>query len=111
MEPLDEFQILALQIDILKKELDDNHANEQISDEDYNKQIAILAYQFAINKFPDECLEMLLNIKGDYFKKEAVKHFKEDESFFNQCSFIFEILSFLNFVPYDIMATQSAAKA
>lgn len=111
MEELDDFQIIALQINNLKKELDEALSNELLSDEDYNKRITKLSYQYAINGFPDECLVMLLNIRGDYFKKVAVSHFIEDNDFYHECSFIFEILSFVDHIPYDILATQASAKA
>ena len=53
---------------------------------------------------------MLLNTTEDYFNKVAVEHFS-DEEFFVKCTLIFEVLSHVGYVPFDIMVTQKEAKA
>ncbi len=97
--------------DMLKEQLD-MAFNERIIDEDeYNKSIAELSYLYAINGFPDDCILMLMNLKGDYFQDIGIQHFKEDNEFFSKCYVILEVLNFIGYVPFDALATQKLALA
>lgn len=66
---------------------------------------------FGVHGFPEDCLAMLLNIKGNYFHIDAVNHCNEDQEFFRKCFLIFEVLNWVGYVDYDIMCTQKEAKA
>ncbi len=55
--------------------------------------------------FVDDCLLMLLNTTASYFNKSAVEHFK-DEAYFTKCVLIFEVLSHVGYIDYDIMCNQ-----
>jgi hypothetical protein len=102
---------LFFQNDLLKKQLDIALSDKTISEEDYNRSITELSYSFAISGYVEACLSMLFNIKGDYFKKEAIGHFKADSLFFNKCSLILELLSYSGLVDYDIMCNQPKGNA
>ncbi len=111
MAELELFELLLMQADIVKEDLDRLSTEKSISDAEYNKNISILAYEYGINGFPDDCLLMLMNLKGDYFQEDAIQHFKDDESFFSKCYLMFEVLNFIGHVPGDAFATQPIAKA
>src|SRR4051812_18647979 len=108
---MEEFELLQMQSDQIKDELDVMFSTKEITEATYNKNITSLAYEFALHGFSEDCILMLLNIKGNYFMGDAATHMEEDESYFKKCVFIFEILSFLGYVPYDILATQKEGKA
>lgn len=108
---MEEFELLQMQSDQIKDELDTMLATKEITEQTYNKNITSLAYEFALNGFSEDCILMMLNIKGNYFVGDAVVHMDADEAYYKKCIFIFEILSFLGYVPYDILATQKEGKA
>lgn len=108
---LDNFKVLNMQVNHIKEELDYMLNNKQMSEEDYNKNIVLLAYEYSINGFPDDCLLMLLNTTPNYFNKIAPTQFKEDEVYFTKCTLIFEVLAHIGYTPYDIMCNQPEAKA
>jgi hypothetical protein len=110
-EDIDPFEMLNMQASYIKSELDYMFETKQITEDNYNKDIVSLAYEYALNRFAEDCLKMLFNIKNNYFKLRAQDHFKEDAIYFAKCSLIFEVLSFVGKVPYDILCTQKLAKA
>jgi hypothetical protein len=111
MTDIDPFEVLSMQADIIKEDLDKMLMDKTIGEDEYNKNISALAYEYAINGFPDDCILMLLSLKGDYFQGDGIRHFKEDEAFFSKCYVMFEVLSFVGHVPPDAFCTQATAKA
>ena len=111
MEDLDIVELLDIQSNYVKSELDKKLASHQISEPEYNKNITILAYEYALYGMPEDCLKMLEFIKSDYFNNKAIEHFEQDDEYFNKAVLIFEVLSFIGHIPYDIECTQSEAKA
>ncbi len=111
MENYDSFELFELQSKQIKNDLDDMLMNREISEDHYNKNLTILAYEYAINGCSDDCILLLLDLKGDYFNSAAILHFEEDPGFFGKCSLIFEVLAFVGHVPYDILTTQKEGKA
>lgn len=111
MEELDSFSVLSLQASHIKEELDEMLKDNQITEDEYNKSLTELAYSFIIDGYPGDGLQILLTVKGDYFKKAAIKQFEEDAEFFAKCSLIFEVFSYMGYIDYDIMSTQSPGDA
>ena len=111
MSYIDEDNLLNLHNNSAKEDLDEMLEAGLISEDQYNKIIVTLAYDYALNGNSDECLLMLINIKSDYFKKEALDHFKDDQEFFDKCIFLFEVLTYLGHIEYDVLATQPLGKA
>lgn len=111
MEELDANEVLMMQVEHIKDALDSMFKEGKMDENSYNKEISLLSYELAINGFPEECMKMLFNIKNDYFKNEAVRHFEQDEEFFSKCSILFEVLSYAGKVPYDILTTQKEGQA
>lgn len=110
IQDLDDFNVLNNQIKSIKADLDDDLIKSVINLDSYNRSITILAYEMAIGGYPDDCLLMLMNIKDDYFNKAAIQHFKDDE-FFRKAVLIFEVLSFMGKVEYQVLATQKQGEA
>ncbi len=50
MDELDPFQILNLQANHIKEELDAMLTSKEITEDTYNKNITMLAYEFAVNR-------------------------------------------------------------
>ncbi len=111
MSELDPFEVLAMQSDMIKESLDKMLVDRSITEDDYNKNIASLAYEYAINGFPDDCVLTLLFLKGDYFQGAGIQHFKDDEDFFSKCYVILEVLNFIGHVPNDAFCNQGPATA
>jgi hypothetical protein len=107
----DNFDLLALQADDIKYELDRMLDAKEITPEEYSKNIVLLAYEYAVNGYAEECIQMLTHVTEGYFSEHSFKHFNEDEIYFIKSNTIFEILDYAGFVNYDILATQKEASA
>ncbi len=108
---MDDLEILKLQADNVKSELDLMLDKGDITELDYYKQIIGLSYLFCINGCPDDGFEMLMNVPEDFFRSEAEAQLEVDKQFFAQCLLIHEVMGLAGYLPYDTMATQQEAKA
>ncbi len=52
MDDLDPFVLLNMQADQIKYELDIMLESDEITEDQYNKDLTSLAYEFALNRFP-----------------------------------------------------------
>lgn len=108
---MDDFDLLAKQTEEIKLELDIMLQEKKISDEEYSKEIVLLAFEYAYNGKADEALKMLTWVAPHYFAQHSFEHFKEDESYFIKANAIYEILSYAGLVAFDVLATQKPASA
>ncbi len=111
MSDLDPFEVLSMQSEMIKESLNKMLSDNSITEAEYNKNITSLAYEYAINGFPDDCVLTLLLLKGDYFQQSGIQHFKDDDTFFSKCYVILEVLNFIGYVPNDAFCTQPLATA
>lgn len=101
------------QVPWLKQELEYALKDKIITEDEYSRSISELAYVFAINGQPEDCIIMLANVKNDYFKNAAIQHFRQDSGFHNRCSTVLEIFEYCGWVDsnYEILATQPKGRA
>lgn len=95
----------------VKEELDSALSKNDITESIYNKSIVELCHKYILQGLSDYSLNLLLFTTPDYFSTSAIAQMKDDPAFFDKCSFIFEILDYLGYIPIDVFATQSHGKA
>lgn len=111
MEESPEFQKLSMNIDSAKEESDRLLLEGKITEDQYNRNITVLAYEYVVNGYPFDGVIMLINADQSYFVGKILDHFREDEDFFTKCSVMFEILYYSKLVPRDIIKSNSWPKA
>jgi hypothetical protein len=103
-------QFLDTYAAFVRQDLGERLKEGLISDCEYDKGLISLSYEYFLHGHIEDGLMVLCEVKDEYFAKTMVEHL-EDLEFNKKCLFIFDILDWKGFIPYNTLATQKPGKA
>jgi hypothetical protein len=83
----------------------------KITKREHSKGLCLMVYEYSINGFINESINMYLSINQSYINDLLYEDLAEDRDFFVKLNTWYELLAYSGHVPYDIMATQKGANA
>lgn len=108
---MEDNEIISKHLSQLVRELNLDLTNKSISEKEYNKSMANIAYEFSMLGLSDEALLTFINIKDGYFLNYGIRELEKDKEFYRKCSFLLIIFDYLQIVPLDTICNSPPGKA
>jgi hypothetical protein len=83
----------------------------KISKREFNKKVLTLSYDAALRGFEQDSLLFFLEIDESYFNKDFIQDADTDESLHRKCIFLYELYKYLDYIDWNVEATQKEALA
>jgi hypothetical protein len=84
----------------VRKDLDRLFEAGSLTQDLYFKGLMLLAYEYAVENFPEEALEIVLEIDETYFRNTADKQMREDVEFFQRAALVYRSLLAAGLTPF-----------